>query len=126
MYIKINSALNRQKKAVNGSKVLFLGVAYKPNIDDERESPAIEIMDTVVRKGGVVSYNDPHIPHITTHEGHSFASVKLSPETLANADVVVITTKHSVYDFEMIRKYAQLIVDLQNTYHEGSKNLYKL
>ena len=126
MYIKINSALNRHQKPVNGSKVLFLGVAYKPNIDDERESPAIEIMDTVVQKGGIVSYNDPHIPHIKTHGGHSFTSVELSPENLSDADVVVITTKHSAYDFEMIRKHARLIVDLQNTYPESSENLYKL
>jgi UDP-N-acetyl-D-glucosamine dehydrogenase len=126
MYIKINSALNRQQKSVSGSKVLFLGVAYKPNIDDERESPAIEIIDTVAQKGGIVSYNDPHIPHIKTHEGHSFASVELSPENLSDADVVVITTKHSAYDFEMIRKHARLIVDLQNAYEDGGENLYKL
>ena len=126
MYIKISSALNRQKKAVNGSKALFLGVSYKPNIDDERESPAIEIIDTVVKKGGIVSYNDPHIPHIITHEGHSFASVELSAETLATADVVVVTTKHCAYDFDMIRKYARMIVDLQNAYSEDGENIYKL
>jgi len=126
MYIKISSALNKQKKSVNGSKVFFLGVAYKPNIDDERESPAIEIMDTVVHKGGIVSYNDPHIPYITTHAGHSFASVELSAENLSNADVVVVTTKHSAYDFEMIRNHAQLIVDLQNAYSEGDEKIYRL
>ena len=126
MYIKISTALNRHQKPVNGSKVLFLGVAYKPNIDDERESPAIEIIDTVVHKGGIVSYNDPYIPRITTHKGHSFASEELSPEILSDADVVVVTTKHSAYDFEMIRKHARLIVDLQNAYEEGSENLYKL
>ena len=126
MYIKISTALNRHQKPVNGSKVLFLGVAYKPNIDDERESPAIEIIDIVVKKGGIVSYNDPHIPQITTHEGHSLTSEELSAENLSNADVVVITTKHAAYDFEMIRKHARLIVDLQNAYGEGSENLYKL
>ncbi len=126
MYIKISSALNRQKKPVNGSNVLFLGVAYKPNIDDERESPAIEIIDEVVKKGGIVSYNDPHIFKITTHEGHSFSSTELSDENLSNADVVVITTKHAAYDFEMIRKHAHLIVDLQNAYSEGGENIYKL
>jgi len=126
MYIKINSALNGQKKSINGSKVLFLGVAYKPNIDDERESPALEIIDEVMRKGGIVSYNDPHIPFITTHDGHSFNSVELTAETLENVDVVVITTKHSAYSFEIIRKHARLIVDLQNAYNEGGENLYKL
>lgn len=66
MYIKISTALNRHKKSVNGSKVLFLGVAYKPNINDERESPALEIMDTVKHKGGQVQYHDPHIDKVTT------------------------------------------------------------
>ena len=126
MYIKINTALNGHKKSINGSKILFLGVAYKPNIDDERESPAIEIIDEVVRKGGIVNYNDPHIPNITTHDGHSFKSVELSVETLKNVDVVVITSKHSTYDFEMIRKQTRLIVDLQNVYSESGENLYKL
>jgi UDP-N-acetyl-D-glucosamine dehydrogenase len=126
MYIKISVALNRHQKSVNGSKILFLGVAYKPNIDDERESPALEIIDNVVRKGGLVSYNDPHISSIKTHDGHSFTSVELSPETLANSDVVIITTKHNAYDFDMIRKHAKLIVDLQNAYGENSENLYKL
>jgi len=125
MYIKISTALNRHQKPVNGSKILFLGVAYKPDIDDERESPAIEIIDVVVKKGGIVSYNDPHISHIITHDGHSLNSVELSAETIKNADVVVITTKHSVYNFEMIRKYACLIVDLQNAY-KGGDNIYKL
>jgi len=126
MYIKISTALNQNKKPVNGSKVLFLGVAYKPNIDDERESPALEIMDIVAKKGGIVSYNDPFIPNITTHDGHTFKSVALSAENLENADVVVFTTKHSAYDVEMIRKHANLIVDLQNAYSERGGNVYKL
>jgi len=126
MYIKINSALNRHQKSVNGSKVLFLGVAYKPDIDDERESPAIEIIDEVAKKGGIVSYSDPHVPQIVTHEGRSLASAELSVETLANADVAVITTKHAAFDLEMIRKHARLIVDLQNAYGESGENLYKL
>ena len=126
MYIKIYSALNKHKKSINGSKILLLGVAYKPNIDDERESPALEIIDEIIRKGGIVSYNDPYISTLTTHGNHSLNSVELSPENLANADVVVITTKHSTYDFEMIRKHAKLIVDLLNAYKESSENLYKL
>ncbi|MCL2682897.1 MAG: nucleotide sugar dehydrogenase [Bacteroidales bacterium] len=126
MYIKIYSALNKHKKSINGSNVLFLGVAYKPNIDDGRESPALEIMDEVMKKGGIVSYNDPYISSITTHGNHILKSVELSPENLKNADVVVITTKHSAYDFEMIRKHARLIVDLQNAYSESGENLYKL
>ncbi len=126
MYIKISTALNKHKKSVNGSKVFFLGVAYKPNIDDERESPALEIIDEVVKKDGIVSYNDPFIPQITTHDGYTFSSVELCVKNLSNADVVVITTKHSVYDFEIIKQYSNIIVDLQNAFRQNSENIYKL
>lgn len=126
MYIKIATALNRHKKAVNGSKVLFLGVAYKPNIDDERESPALEIMDIVAHKGGEVSYNDPHIPEVTTHDGYRYTSAQLTAETLQNADVVVLTTNHSAFDIPFIQQYAPLIVDMRNMIKEGGEKVYKL
>ncbi len=126
MYIKISTALNRHKKAVNGSKVLFLGVAYKPNINDERESPALEIIDTVVQKGGIVKYHDPFIPSVKTPEGLSLSSIELSIDTLANADVVVLTTNHSVFDVEFIQQHAKLIVDMRNMISESSEKVYKL
>lgn len=126
MYIKIATALNRQKKAVNGSKILFLGVAYKPNIDDERESPALEIMDTTVHKGGLVSYHDPFIPEVKTNEGVHFKSVEFNAETLQNADCVVLTTNHSAFDVEFIKKHAPLIVDMRNMIKEASDKVYKL
>jgi UDP-N-acetyl-D-glucosamine dehydrogenase len=126
MYIKIATALNRHKKAVNGSKVLFLGAAYKPNIDDERESPTLEIMDTVAHKGGIVSYNDPYIPNLTTHHGHKYHSVSLSADTLKEADVIVLTTNHSVYDVASIQQNAKMIVDLRNMVPAESLNVYKL
>jgi UDP-N-acetyl-D-glucosamine dehydrogenase len=129
-YIKIATALNRHKKAVNGSKILFLGVAYKPNIDDERESPALEIMDITARKGGVVSYNDPHIPRVQTHYsasiGESYLSVDLTAETLQNADCVVLTTNHNAFDLEFIKENAKLIVDMRNMIKESSDTVYKL
>lgn len=126
MYIKISTALNRHKKAVNGSKVLFLGVAYKPNINDERESPALEIMDTVKHKGGDVQYHDPHIDKVRTPHGHCFNSMELSAKTLSSADVVVLTTNHSAFDVEFIQQHAKLIVDLRNMIKEGGENVYKL
>lgn len=126
MYIKIATALNSVKKAVNGSKVLFLGVAYKPNIDDARESPALEIMDIVVKKGGDVTFNDPHIANINTHDGKSLNSVELSAENLTAADVVVLTTNHAAYQTDFIFKHASLIVDLRNMIHEKSEKLFKL
>ena len=126
MYIKIATALNRHKKAVNGSNILFLGVAYKPNIDDERESPALDIIDTVIQKGGIVSYNDPHIPKVRTNGGNILNSADLSAEALAKADCVVLTTNHDAFDVEFIKKHAKMIVDMRNMIKEASNTVYKL
>jgi len=126
MYIKIATALNRQKKAVNGSKILFLGVAYKPNIDDERESPALEIIDTVVKKGGLVSYHDPFISEISTGGGNQFKSTELNAQVLEEADCVVITTNHSLFDADFIEKHSKQVVDLRNVIKEASEKVYKL
>lgn len=126
MYIKITTALNRHKKAINGSKVLFLGVAYKPNIDDERESPALTIIDTVLLKGGEVSYHDPFIPSIKTENGNNLQSVELNADTLEGADCVVITTNHSVFDAEFIQAHSKLVVDMRNVIEEASEKVYKL
>jgi UDP-N-acetyl-D-glucosamine dehydrogenase len=126
MYIKIATALNRHKKAVNGSKVLFLGVAYKPNINDERESPALEIMEIVEHKGGKVSYHDPHIPMARTHDGKEYQSIELTTGALAQADVVVLTTNHSAFDVQIIQQHASMIVDLRNMIEQASDKVYKL
>ena len=126
MYIKIATALNRHKKAVNGSTILFMGVAYKPNINDERESPALEIIDIVAHKGGNVQYHDPFIAMATTHEGRSYQSTALTAEALAAADCVVLTTNHKVFDMEFVMEHARLIVDMRNMIKESSENIYKL
>ena len=125
MYIKIATALNRHKKAINGSNILFLGVAYKPNIDDARESPALDIIDTVVQKGGLASYNDPHIADILTNAGNKFESIELNAKTLADADCVVLTTNHSAFDVEFIQQHAKMIVDMRNMVKESSGKVYK-
>ncbi len=126
MYIKIATALNRHKKAVNGSSVFFLGVTYKPDIDDERESPALKIMDIVAHKGGQVSYHDPHIPNINTDEGKTYTSEVLSVETLSKADCVVLTTNHSTFDIQFILQHARLIVDMRNMTPRASDTISKL
>lgn len=126
MYIKIATTLNRHRKAVNGSKILFLGVAYKPDIDDERESPALEIMDVTAHKGGIVSYHDPLIPKVKTHEGRLYQSVDLTKEALSQADCVVLTTNHSVFDVNFIVQHSPLVVDLRNMVPEKSEKVYKL
>jgi len=126
MYIKISTALNKHKKSVNESNVLFLGVAYKPGIDDARESPALQIMDLVIKKGGKVSYNDPYIPTVKTPGGILFKSVELTNETLQNADCVVLTTNHGIFDPELIMAQANLIVDLRNVIKNASNKVFKL
>jgi len=125
MTLKITSALNRQKKSLNGSRILFLGVAYKPGIDDDRESPALKIMDEVMKKGGIISYHDPYIPKIKTPEGNVFQSVGFE-KSIENADCVVITTNHPGFDPDYIVKHARLIVDLRNLIKKPSEKVYKL
>jgi UDP-N-acetyl-D-glucosamine dehydrogenase len=126
MVIKISTALNSQKKPINGSKILFLGVAYKPNIDDSRESPALEIIDMVAKKGAIVTYHDPFIPAVRTPHGMSIESIELTAEALQEADCVVITTNHSAFEPEFITQHARLIVDLRNVIKESSDHIYKL
>ena len=126
MYIKIATALNSQKKAVNGSSILFLGVAYKPNINDERESPALEIMDITAHKGGLVSYHDPYIPQVKTNEGRTYKTQNLTAEVITKADCVVLTTNHKDFDIEFIKKHAILIVDMRNMVEESSEKVFKL
>jgi len=125
MTIKIATALNRHQKAINGSKILFLGVAYKPNIDDERESPALKIIDEVSKKGGLASYHDPYIESIKAQD-YTYQSVKLTKEILNEADCVVIATNHTVFDIDFIVENSKLIVDLRNATKEKSQKIYKL
>ncbi len=126
MTVKISSSLNRQKKPINGSKILFLGVAYKPDISDARESPALKIMDEVAHKGGDVMYHDPYIPEVKTVQGRTYKSLSLTDELLSEVDCVVITTKHKTFDFDSIAGKTSLIVDLQNAYTEETKRIFKL
>ncbi|MGC9151180.1 MAG: nucleotide sugar dehydrogenase [Microbacter sp.] len=126
MYIKIATTLNRHKKAVNGSTILFLGVAYKNDIDDARESPALEIMDITAHKGGVVLYHDPFIPSIQTPHGMTLQSLELTPELLEKVDCVAITTNHSKFDIPLIQKHAKLIVDMRNMIKEAGDQVTKL
>jgi len=114
MMNKIAFALNRHKKAMNGSTILFLGVAYKPDIDDPRESPALEVMSLVAHKGAKVLYHDPYIPEVMDEHGHHWQGVELTDEILALADCVVFTTNHSCFDVEYIVEKAQLVVDMRN------------
>jgi UDP-N-acetyl-D-glucosamine dehydrogenase len=110
---KVAEALNGQGKAVRGAGVLVLGVAYKRDIDDIRESPALDIIRLLEGQGARVSYSDPHVPAFAEN-GHEFRSVPLNPETVAAADCIMIVTDHSSVDYRMIRRQARLVVDTRN------------
>jgi UDP-N-acetyl-D-glucosamine dehydrogenase len=113
---KTAEALNEHYKSLKGSKVLVLGLAYKKDIDDLRESPSIELIELLRQKGARVDYNDPYIPRTHKQRRHNLrmASKKLSAIMLAGYDVVLISTDHSDYDYNWIVKNAKLVVDARN------------
>lgn len=115
---KIADALNARGKPIRNARVLILGIAYKKNVDDMRESPAVRIMELLVSKGAVVEYSDPHVPIFPRMREHSFnlKSVPLNPECLAGYDCVVLVTNHDDFDYELIGAHAKLIVDTRGVY----------
>jgi UDP-N-acetyl-D-glucosamine dehydrogenase len=110
---KLAEALNGQGKAVRGASVLVLGIAYKRDIDDIRESPALDIIRLLEGQGARVSYSDPHVP-VFSEDGREFRSVPLTPEAVAAADCVMIVTDHTAVDYRMIQRNAPLVVDTRN------------
>ena len=126
---RVSQALNEHQKAINGSRILILGVAYKRDIGDARESPAFRIMELLHQRGAVLNYNDPYIPQLPTmrsFEVADLASIDLSPEFLANEDCVIIVTDHSCYDYEMIVQHAPLVIDTRNATRDLKDNREKI
>lgn len=117
---KCSEALNERGKCVKGSKVLMLGVAYKKDIDDVRESPALELFDLFKKRGAHVIYHDPHIPHVGKgrHYDMNLDSVALDDRLLSEQDLVVIVTDHSKVDYAKVVKHARLVVDTRNATKE--------
>lgn len=124
---KMSDALNDKCKSINGSKVLVLGIAYKPNVDDMRESPSVELMKLLEEKGAAVCYSDPHVPVFPKMREYSFdlSSIELSPETIKDFDCVLIATNHKAFDYEVIKSHAQLIVDTRGVYKETFTGLVR-
>jgi UDP-N-acetyl-D-glucosamine dehydrogenase len=120
---KVQDALNNQGKALKGSQVLVLGAAYKPDIEDLRESPALDVIGLLEQKGARVAYHDPHVPRIHFDSGEGLSAEMFSvPNLIAavkSADCVVIVTNHSSYDYDAILDSARLVVDTRNAL--GSK-----
>jgi len=110
----VGAALNREKKAMNGSKVLVLGVAYKRDIDDLRESPALTIIELLQKDGAIVSYHDPYFPFIGKGRKYDLQMKRAELTKLGEYDCVLIVTDHSDYDYPQIVKDAQLVVDTRN------------
>jgi UDP-N-acetyl-D-glucosamine dehydrogenase len=115
---RVADALNARRKSLNGSKILILGLAYKPNVDDERESPSYVLMDILKQRGAEVSYYDPYIPVIrpTREHGHwaGTRSVAWSPDVLRSYDVVLISSNHQAVDYKQLAECADCIVDTRN------------
>jgi len=109
-------ALNNYKKSLNGSHILIIGIAYKKDIDDDRESPGYAIMEMLLEKGAEVIYNDPWIPELKPSRKYDFKmkSVPLTPDVLSKTDAVIIITDHSDYDFAEIVKHSHLVIDTRN------------
>jgi len=110
-------ALNDQGKALRGSKLLILGLAYKPDVDDVRESPAIELIELFEGLGAQVRYSDPHVavpPRMREHDLRHHTSLELTPDVLNGFDVVVVATDHRRFDWDMIAAHARLVVDTRN------------
>jgi UDP-N-acetyl-D-glucosamine dehydrogenase len=126
---KIGDALNRHRKAINGSSVLVLGLAYKRDIDDIRESPSLDVMTLLHQKGARVRYADPHVPELQARAwvgGVDLHAEPLTPATLAEADCVAILTEHQAVDYEMVRRSARVIVDTRNAIAGRHPHVFKL
>ncbi|POZ61389.1 nucleotide sugar dehydrogenase [Chromobacterium alticapitis] len=124
---KVAAALNTRKKAINGSRVLVLGIAYKKNVDDMRESPSVFLMEKLRDLGAEVSYSDPHVPVFPKMREHHFelSSVALTTESIAGYDCVLLATDHDKFDYELIKAQAKLIVDSRGKYLQPADHIVK-
>jgi UDP-N-acetyl-D-glucosamine dehydrogenase len=124
---KLADALNQRSRSIKGSRVLVLGIAYKKDVEDMRESPSVELMEILRDKGAEVDYSDPHVPVFPQMREHRFdlSSVALSAASIASYDVVLLATSHSAFDYALIQNNARLIVDTRGVYLTPSPNIVK-
>ncbi|MCC7433065.1 MAG: nucleotide sugar dehydrogenase [Methanoregulaceae archaeon] len=125
--LKVGLALNEHGKSVKGSRVLILGIAYKKNIDDSRETPSAELIANLDQLGAEVDYSDPHVPVFPVKRRHRFdlASVELTPESIASYDCILLATDHDAFDYDLIKQHAKLIIDTRGRYREPAANVVK-
>ncbi|MCX7890832.1 MAG: nucleotide sugar dehydrogenase [Burkholderiales bacterium] len=124
---KVADALNDRGKAIKGSRILVLGIAYKKNVDDMRESPAVELMELLTKKGATIAYSDPHVPVFPRMREHYFElkSAPLDAQSVASYDLVLVATNHDAFDYDLVRNHAKLIVDTRGVYLEPAANVVK-
>ena len=124
---KVVLGLNKKNKSIKDASILVLGIAYKKNVDDTRESPAVEIMEILQDLGACVSYSDPHVPKFPKMRKHYFdlSSIELNPKSVASYDCVVLVTDHDTFDYMLILKYANLIVDSRGRFREKSPKIIR-
>lgn len=124
---KVMDALNDRGKSLKGARVLVLGIAYKSDVDDMRESPSVVLMELLEAKGAIVEYTDPHVPVFPKMREHYFdlKSIDLSPEKISGYDLLLLATNHAKFDYDMIKKNAQLIVDTRGVYLDYAENVVK-
>lgn len=124
---KVADALNERCKSIKGSRILVLGIAYKKNVDDMRESPSVELMELLEAKGATIAYSDPYVPKFPKMRDHHFDldSVPLTADGLQGFDCVVLATNHDNFDYGLILKNAQLIVDTRGVYQDSHTNVVK-
>ena len=126
---RVGAVLNDRAKSIRGSKILILGVAYKKNVDDVRESPALEIMELLQHKGAVLSYSDPYIPRLQKMRAYDFShmvSLELTEDVLKAHDVTLITTDHTDFDYQRIVDQAPLVVDTRNATRKVTRGREKI
>jgi len=124
---KIGEALNERERAIKGSRILVLGIAYKKNVDDMRESPSVELMEMLQHKGASIAYSDPWVPTFPKMRRYKFdlQSVELTPASIASYDLVLLATNHDSFDYALIKQHAKLIVDTRGVYQQDASNVVR-
>ncbi len=120
---KTSEALNKHEKSIKGSSILILGIAYKKNIDDMRESPSLKIMDFLLQKGALIDYHDPYISVMPKTRDYNFnlKSIELNKSNLAKYDIVLLLTDHDSFDYDLIENFSSLIIDTRGRFNKSKK-----
>ena len=124
---KVMDAFNEKGKPLKGARILVLGIAYKKDVEDMRESPAVVLMELLQQKGAIVEYSDPHVPTFPKMREHYFEleSVDLGAQNIATYDALLLAANHKKFDYSILKQHAQLIVDTRGVYLEPAENIVK-